>query len=185
MNEPINGIDVGAFQKFAETVQHDPENAHARFSVRTEWKGQTRTVATVKSFDLLGETYDRNFTIEADEPPELLGNDAAPNPQELLMAALNACMSVGYAAVAATMGVTVRSLEIETTGELDLRGFLGLDTNVNPGYNEIHYKVSIDADGTAEQIEEIHQAVMRTSPNFANFSKAIQMVPELVVLNSD
>ncbi|MGC7358423.1 OsmC family protein, partial [Mycobacteroides abscessus subsp. massiliense] len=68
--------------------------------------------------------------MEADEPPELLGGNTAPNPQELLMAALNACMSVGYAAVAATMGVTVRSLEIETTGELDLRGFLGLDANV-------------------------------------------------------
>ncbi|QZH62961.1 OsmC family protein [Mycolicibacterium farcinogenes] len=181
----MNGIDVAGFQQFAEKVQQDPENARARFSVRTEWKGQTRSVATVKSFDLMGETYDRYFTIEADEPPELLGNNTAPNPQELLMAALNACMSVGYAAVAATMGVTVRSLGIETTGELDLRGFLGLDADINPGYDEVHYKVSIDADGTDEQIEEIHQAVMRTSPNFANFSRAIRMVPEVVVVNSD
>ncbi|WP_235661541.1 OsmC family protein [Mycobacteroides abscessus] len=185
MTEPINGIDVAAFQQFAEMVQQQPETARARFSVHTEWKGQTRSVATVKSFDLLGETYGRNFTIEADEPPELLGNNTAPNPQELLMAALNACMSVGYAAVAATMGVTVRSLNIETTGELDLRGFLGLDADINPGYNEVRYKVSIDADGTDEQIEEIHQAVMRTSPNFANFSRAIRMVPELVVVNGD
>ncbi|RIR97225.1 OsmC family protein [Mycobacteroides abscessus] len=181
----MNGIDEAAFQQFAAKVQQDPENACAGFTVHTEWKGQTRTISTVKSFELLGETYDRHFTIEADEPPELLGGNTAPNPQELLMAALNACMSVGYAAVAATMGVTVRSLEIETTGELDLRGFLGLDANVNPGYNEIHYKVSIDADGTAEQIEGIHETVIRTSPNFANFSKAIQMIPELVVVNAD
>jgi len=79
------------------------------------------------------------------------------------------------------MGVTVRSLEIDTTGALDLRGFLGLDNGVNPGYDEIQYTVHIDADGTAEQMEKIHQEVMRTSPNFANFARAIRMVPKLVV----
>ncbi|MDV6244916.1 OsmC family protein [Rhodococcus opacus] len=182
MNAPINGIDVEAFQQFSDTVEKNPDNVGAKFSVRTEWKGQTRTVATIKSYELLGETHERNFTIEADEPHELLGKNTAPNPQELLMAALNACLSVGYAAVAAKMGVTVRSLEIETTGELDLRGFLGLDENVNPGYDEVHYKVSIDADGTDEQIEEIHQTVMGISPNYANFAKPIRMVPNMVIV---
>lgn len=77
-------------------------------------------------------------------------------------------MSVDYIATAATKGVTVRSLQIKTIGELDLRGFLGLDENVNSGYNEIHYMVRIDADGTPEQMEEIHQTVIRTSPNFSS-----------------
>lgn len=34
------------------------------------------------------------------------------------MAAFNACLSVGYVANAAAMGMTVHSLEVETTGEL-------------------------------------------------------------------
>lgn len=47
-----------------------------------------------------------------------MGVDCASNPQELLMAAFNACLSVGYVANAAAMGMTVHSLEVETTGEL-------------------------------------------------------------------
>lgn len=175
----VNGIDLAALKQFADGVIANPANTKARFGVTTDWEGQTRTVASVKSYDLLGKTYERDFKIVADEPDTLFGRDTAPNPQELLMAALNACMSIGYVAAAASKGVTVRSLQIETVGELDLRGFLGLDEHINPGYNQIHYTVRIDADGTPEQMEDIHQTVMGTPPNFSNFSKAIQMVPKL------
>lgn len=184
MNTSFNGIDLAGLTQFAGAVSQNPSHAKAKFGVTTQWEGQTRTVATVKSYDLLGKSYERDFRIAADEPHELLGRNSAPNPQELLMAALNACMSVGYVVTAAAKGVTVRSLEIETTGELDLRGFLGLDENVNPGYDEVHYTVRIDADGSPEQMEEIHQTVLRTSPNYANFSKAIRMVPKLVLAGS-
>lgn len=177
----LNGINVAAFQEFADSISKEPTNAEAKFEVSTRWDGQTRSVATVKSYDLRGKTHTRDFTIKADEPTELLGTNSAPNPQELLMAALNACMTVGYVANAAAMGITVRSLEIDTTGTLDLRGFLGLDENVNPGYDEVQYTVHIDADGTPEQMEQIHQAVIKTSPNFANFARNIRMVPKLVV----
>ncbi|CAM5347553.1 TPA: OsmC family protein [Pseudomonas aeruginosa] len=181
MTSSLNGINVPAFQEFADTIRKEPSNAEAKFEVNTRWDGQTRSVASVKSYDLRGQSHARDFTIVADEPTELLGTNTAPNPQELLMAALNACMTVGYVANAAAMGITVRSLEIDTIGSLDLRGFLGLDENVNPGYDEVQYTVRIDADGTPEQMEQIHQAVMRTSPNFANFARAIRMVPKLVV----
>lgn len=58
----------------------------------------------MKSYELRGETHERDCTIEADEPNELLGTTTAPNPQELLMADLNACSAVGYSVVAAKMG---------------------------------------------------------------------------------
>ena len=50
----------------------------------------------------------------ADEPEEILGSNEAPNPQELLMAALNARMTVGYVAGAAKRGISLTRLEIET-----------------------------------------------------------------------
>lgn len=181
MSTNLNGIDLMAFAQFAEDIRQTPENAKAQFEVNTKWNGQTRSITTIKSYDLRGETLPRSFTVEADEPTELLGTNTAPNPQELLMAALNACMTVGYVANAAAKGVTVRSLEIKTVGQLDLRGFLGLDESVNPGYDEVEYIVHIDADATQVQLEEIHQAVIRTSPNFANFARAIKMMPKLVM----
>jgi len=59
---------------------------------------------------------------------------------------LNACVSVGYVATAAAMGIELRGLRIHTAGKLDLRGFLGLDAKVNPGYDGLTMHVDIDAD---------------------------------------
>ncbi|MCG9494425.1 MULTISPECIES: OsmC family protein [Acinetobacter] len=183
MNNVVNEIDLNAFQQFADKVSQNPTTSKARFNVQTRWAGQTRSVSTVKSYELFGKTYERNFHIAADEPHEILGTDSAPNPQELLMAALNACLTVAYVAIAATKGVKINSLEIDTSGELDLRGFLGLDEKINPGYDEVQYTVVIDTDGTQEQLDEIHSAVLKTSPNFANFSRSIRMKPQLVIAN--
>ncbi|MGE8062480.1 OsmC family protein [Pseudomonas sp. NPDC089547] len=184
MTNLINGIDVVALQKFASGIAEDSSKRHARFNVNTKWEQQTRSVATVSRYHLSGTDYDRNFTIAADEPFELLGQNTAPNPQELLMAALNACLSVGYVVNAAVMGITIESLEIETDGELDLRGFLGLDESVNPGYDEVTYSVKIKSDASAEKVEELHRIVTKTSVNLANFSKAIRMKSELKIIAS-
>ena len=82
------------------------------------------------------------------------------------------------------MGITVHSLEIETDGKLDLRGFLGLDENVNPGYDEVSYVVRISTDASRDRVEALHQAVTKTSVNLANFSKAIRMLPKLEILEA-
>ncbi|CAN2968549.1 hypothetical protein METHPM2_130016 [Pseudomonas sp. PM2] len=43
---------------------------------------------------VLGDTaLARGFVIDVDEPAELLGTNTAANPQELILAALNACMT--------------------------------------------------------------------------------------------
>jgi hypothetical protein len=72
-------------------------------------------------------------------------------------APLNACIMVGYVAGAAVNGITLSKVEIETSGQLDLRGFLGGDQNVKPGYESIQYTVKIRGNGTAEQFRQIHE----------------------------
>jgi hypothetical protein len=51
----------------------------------------------------------RHFEIASDEAHELLDQNTVPNSQELRLAALNACLSVGDAAKSAAMGITVHS----------------------------------------------------------------------------
>ena len=123
----------------------------------------------------------RHFEIDVDEPHELLGQNSAPNPQELLMTALNACITVGYVAGAAVKGVTLEKVEIDTAGELDLRGFLGIDAGVPAGYETLRYTVRLKGDGTPEQYREIHEAVIRTSPNYFNMSRPIRIEAKLEV----
>lgn len=183
MSNVLNGIDLTALQGIAQNVA-EADNAakrSAKFNVKTKWENQTRTVATISRYSFLGTEHPRHFEIVADEPNEFLGQNSAPNPQELLMAALNACLSVGYAVNAAAMGITIHSLEIETDGELDLRGALGMDENVNPGYDEVSYVVRLHTDASKEKVEELHKIVTKTSANYANFSRAIRMVTKLEI----
>jgi len=179
MRPPVNGLDLTALDETVAAITQDPRKGQVAFRVKTEWKGQTKSESTVDSYTLAGEVVPRSFTIVADEPHELLGTNAAPNPQELLMSAVNACMMVGYVAQASIRGITLDACRIETEGELDLRGFLGIDENVPVGYRRITYTVFLEGDGTREQYEDIHQAVMATSPNYFNMAQPIQMVGRL------
>src|SRR5213593_1896842 len=148
-----NGLDLDALGQLVDEIKKDAAKGFARFKVASSWKGQTRSEARVESYFINGKEIPRRFSIMADEPHELLGRNSAPNPQELLMAAFNACIMVGYVATASVMGIHLDIVEIETEGELDLRGFLGIDENVKPGYDSIQYTVRLKGDGTSEQFQ--------------------------------
>ncbi|MEX0804370.1 MAG: OsmC family protein [Candidatus Binatia bacterium] len=177
----VNGLDVDALHGVIDEVKKDPSKGIVEFKVKTGWKGQTRSETSVESCKLGGKEIKRRFTIKADEPLELLGENTSANPQELLMAALNACITVGYVAGAAVNGITLSKLEIETTGRLDLRGFLGLDANIKPGYESIQYVVRIAGNATPEQFKEIHENVIKTSPNYFNVSQPVRIDAKLQV----
>jgi len=177
----VNGLDLNALGETVEAINANPKKALVTFDVTTRWQGQTRSETIVDGYTIGGERVTRSHKIVADEPYELLGGDGAPNPQELLMAAFNACITVGYVAGASVAGIKLDSLEIKTRGELDLRGFLGLSDNVAPGYETVEYEVRIKGDGTPEQFEEIHRTVMKTSPNYFNISRPIRLSGQLKI----
>jgi uncharacterized OsmC-like protein len=177
----VNGIDVSYLMDTIDAVAADPAKGLVAFTVKSAWKGQTKSEHVVESYRLGGETVPRRFAVKCDEPVELCGENTAANPQELLMSALNACMMVGYVAGCAVRGITLEALEVETAGELDLRGFLGIDEKVKPGYDAIQVKVRIRGNGTPAQFREIHDTVLKTSPNYFNVSKPIKVDATLAV----
>jgi uncharacterized OsmC-like protein len=179
MKSIVNDIDLGRLQELVAEAEINPALG---FEVRTRWDGQFRSETKVGPIRFgNGDSVVRDFVIKADEPEEILGSNEAPNPQELLMAALNACMTVGYVAGAAKRGITLSKLEIETKGTLDLRGFFQLSGSVPPGYPSLGYIVRIAGDGTPEQFAEIHAEVQATSPNYDNLARAIRMEATLQV----
>src|SRR5438477_8761006 len=177
----VNGIDVDDLFALIEGVRRDPAKGKTNWHVATTWQGQARSRAQVESFEIGGERVPRRFSFDIDEPRELGGSNRFANPQEHLIAALNACMMVGYVAQCAVRGITIESLAIETDGEIDLRGFLGIDPAVPSGYEKLSYVVRIKGSGTKEQFAEIHEAVMATSPNFYNVSRPVALKPTLIV----
>jgi len=177
----VNGINVNDLFALIDGIRKTAANGKTRWRVSTAWQGQTRSRTQVDGFEIGGERIPRRFSIDIDEPCELGGSNQFANPQEHLLAALNACMMVGYVAQCAVRGITLERLEIETDGEIDLRGFLGIDAAVPPGYDNLRYVVRIKGNGTKEQFAEIHAAVMATSPNFHNVSRPVDLKPTLVV----
>jgi uncharacterized OsmC-like protein len=177
----VNGINVDDLFALIDDVKRNAAKGRTKWRVTTAWQGQARSRAQVEGFDIGGEWVPRRFSIDIDEPCELGGSNRFANPQEHLIAALNACMTVGYVAQCAVRGITLESLAIETGGDIDLRGFLGIDPAVLPGYENLSYTVRIKGSGTKEQFAEIHEAVMATSPNFYNMSRSVALKPALVV----
>ena len=177
----VNGINVDDLFALIDGVKREPAKGKTKWHVTTTWQGQARSRAEIESYEIGGEKVPRRFAIDIDEPRELGGSNSFANPQEHLIAALNACMMVGYVAQCAVRGITLENLAIETDGEIDLRGFLGIDPAVPPGYENLNYTVRIKGNGTKEQFAEVHKAVMATSPNFYNLSRPVVLKPALVV----
>src|SRR5438477_10580355 len=161
----VNGINLDDLFALIDSAKQGAAHAKTNWRVTTTWQGQTRSRAQVEGFGIGGEHVPRRFSIDIDEPCELGGTNLFANPQEHLMAALNACMTVGYVAQCAVRGITLESLEIETDGEIDLRGFLDIDSAVPPGYENLSYIVRIRGSGTKEEVAEIHEVVIATSPS--------------------
>ena len=177
----INGIDVEALQGAIDAVAENPAAGATSWKVRSEWVGGARTDHFVEGTRIGGKELDRSFVLRADEPYELCGNNEYANPQEYLMAGLNACMMVGYSAVAALMGIELEKLEIELDGDIDLRGYLGIDPHVAPGYEGLRQTVRIAGNATQEQLEELHRTVLATSPNFFNITNSIPVNSKLIL----
>lgn len=177
----INGIDVNFLNQSIEEVKQDASKAATRWFVTTSWQGGTKTKTQVEGYEIAGQHIKKDFTVQTDEPLELGGTNQHANPQETLMAAFNSCMTVGYAALCAMEGIELTELSIETSGNIDLRGFFGLDPKIKPGYEELDYKVHIKGSGTPEQFQKIHEAVCATSPNRYNMANSIKLNGKLVL----
>lgn len=177
----VNGFNTEDVKDLIGRVADNADQGQTNWRVSTSWKGGARTETRVKGYTIGRQYVEKDFVIHTDEPLELGGTNSQANPQETLMAALNACMTVGYAVGCAMEGIELEELRIETEGDIDLRGFLGLDPNVKPGYDEIRYTVHIKGKGTEEQFRKVHETVTATSPNRFNVANSIRLKSKLVM----
>jgi uncharacterized OsmC-like protein len=148
-----NGVDVEKLAETVKAVKADPKNAQVKFMANTKW-----------ICGAYSKTKIRDFVIECDEAPTLLGTNKSPNPVETVLAALGSCLAVGFAYNAAASDIHLESLDISLEGDLNLQGFLGVSDDVRPGYQNIKATCMIKSDASREKIEELFKHVQRTSP---------------------
>lgn len=176
MSAETNGVDVERLEQTVEVLANDSAGGQFRFRADTAWTGGLRCVTSINDFDQAGERiHTQEFAIKGDEPEQILGQRTAPNAVELLLAALGSCLSVGYAANAAAMGIELEELRFEMEGTVDLRGFLGISEEVRPGYNTMTCTAYIDADASEEELSELRKRVEATSPLMDNIMNAVPL----------
>ncbi|MBW0114888.1 OsmC family protein [Pseudonocardia abyssalis] len=121
-------------------------------------------------------------SVLVDEPPALGGADDAPNPVENALAGLLSCQVVTYRFWAVKLGIPLDDIAVDVEGDLDVRGFFGLDDAVRPGFGEVRVKVTLSGPAEPERYRELAAAVDAHCPVLDLFRNTTPVTTELVTV---
>ena len=151
-----------------KVIQNDKNQAKAVFEAKTELVDQVLCRVNI-----------RDFHLTTDEPASLGGLDTAPNPVELVLAALGTCQEVVYSAYASILGIPLNSVKINVRGSLDLQGLFALDANTASGFEEIVYDTYIDSPADEATIQRLVDAVTAHCPVLDTLKRPIPVKGEI------
>jgi uncharacterized OsmC-like protein len=177
-----NGVNVDQLMGTIQAVKGTPTLAHFRFRSSSKWDGGARERTSIKSFYGAGQedaSRKETFVLAGDEPPVLLGTNAAPNAVEAVLHALSSCMTVSFIYPAAAQGIKVHSLEYTMEGDVDLHGFLNLSDKIRPGLQNVRVKASVKADAPRAKIQELLDYATKTSPVMDTLRNPVPVTVEL------
>jgi uncharacterized OsmC-like protein len=175
LSKTVNGVPVDELVATIDAIKATPAIAKFNFRIRNQWLEAARNNSTVDTFYGAGQQQPRTspFILEADEPSILLGTDLAANPVEHLLHALAACMTTSIVYHAAARGIHIEGIESSFEGDIDLRGFLGLDESVRNGFQGIQANFKIKADVPDDQLHEIGQLAPGRSAIFDSLTNGV------------
>lgn len=128
---------------------------------------------------LLCEVVEGPWTFRVDMPEKAGGTGAAPNPGTFGRGALAACLASGYAMWAARRGVALSRIEVEVQADYDVRGELGVSDDVDPGYQEVRYVVTVESEAPEEEVRAVLDEADRCSPYLDVFGRAHRLEREV------
>jgi len=154
-------------------IESQSETAKAVFTAETKLLDGVKCKAVI-----------RNFSIYVDEPKNLGGLDTAPNPVELLLAALGTCQEIVYSAFAAIQGIPLDEVTVDVRGTLDLKGMFALEQNTPAGFNEITFKTTIKSSADEEEIKKLVDAVEAHCPLLDTLKRPINVKGKVNIVRS-
>ena len=176
-----NGIPAAGLSELAHEIRDDPKQGIATYGVNVRWLSGTRAQVNTLPMTLGAHRVNRDFGWMIDEPRQLGGANHAPNPQEVLLSGLGACLMVGFAVGATVMGIQLSTLEVELRSTLDLAGFLGARRGATVPMTGIEYTIHVDGDGTPEQFERLRQQAEAHSPNAMSLLQGVPLSGRLAM----
>lgn len=180
-----NGVDTEKLFATLDLIKAQPELAKFQFRATNQWLGGAHNRSSIKSFYAAGgEDTSRSeaFEIDAGEPAILLGTDTGANPAEYLLHALAACLTTSIVYVAAARKVHLTSVESTLTGDMDVRGALGVDDEPRNGFTRISVSFRVTGDAPEEKLREV---VRRAQQRSAVYDMVTNGVPVAVDVTTD
>src|SRR5215216_3528155 len=153
-----NGVDTEKMFATLDLIKDQPELAKFQFRASNRWLGGSHNRSTIKGFYAAGgEDASRTeaFQIDAGEPAILLGADEGANPAEYLLHALAACLTTSIVYVAAARKVELTSVESTLTGDMDVRGALGVDDEPRNGFERIGVSFRVTGNAPEDKLREV------------------------------
>ena len=174
----INGVDIETLADTVNAIKEDPGLGASRFRASNTWISGNHNRSTVTGFYGARQeiAHRQTFTMDADEPALLAGNDHGANPVEHLLHALASCLTTSMVAHAAVRGIEIEELESRLEGDIDLRGFLGLAPDVPKGYTEIRANFRVKA--RPEDLGRIRE-LAKFSPVFNTITQSAAVVVDV------
>ncbi|MGO9957540.1 MAG: OsmC family protein [Solirubrobacteraceae bacterium] len=113
---------------------------------------------------------------DADHPETFAATDNGITPIEYLLVGLASCLTAGVASVAQNRGIQLRSVESTVEGSHDVRGILGVDSDVRNGFSDVKVTFTIDADASKEEIEAVVAQSQKRSAVFDAIANPTEIV---------
>ncbi len=152
-----NGVNVEALLGAREALTAAPQAAQFQWRASCEWKDGTHSHSTVEGFFGLGEEQNHRtrYEFDADHPEIFASADNGATPVEYVLVALASCLTAGVAAVAQNRDIQLRRVAATIEGGMDVRGILGVDSDVRNGFSDVKVTYDIDADASPEDIRAL------------------------------
>ncbi len=163
----VNEMNQEALFSFREQVEEDSSRADRWPTVVAHWDGKSAS------------------RIEFEDKVAHIGGRDELNPMQFVLAALAAC-DVDLVAMHATMmGIEVRDLRVEASGHFNVQSFMGVENTPGSGYDEIAYRVILDApDATSEQLAYLAERCELSSPVGDTLARSVKMTLEFAPTTS-
>jgi uncharacterized OsmC-like protein len=130
--------------------------------------------------NLYTESMAREHMVKSDYAEAAGGDNQAPNPIELLLAAFAACIEAAFYEFAMHEGFTINSLTVNVEGTLDLRGLFMID-DVSAGFKDLRYDFHIESPDDVEKLRELAEKVVAHCPVVDSLRKPTAVSGEITV----
>ena len=99
-----------------------------------------------------------------DQPKGMGGEGLGPNPMEIFLSSLPACICAIGRIIANQKRIDLRGITVDVEGDIDKDFLMGKTTEGRAGFTEIRTIVDIDADMTQEEKEKFLEEITARCP---------------------